>query len=196
MDKSVQHKIYKYLREELDTDRYIHSMGVAYTAASLAMTWDYPVENALIAGLLHDCAKNIPNDKKILLCDKNHIPITPLERKNPFLIHGRLGAYITEDKFDIHEREILDSIIYHTTGRPEMTLLDKIIYIADYIEPNRHKAANLSSYRKLAFQDLDETLYRIMQDVLVYLQQGGGEIDDMTQQAYTYYDQQRRLQNG
>lgn len=72
-----------------------------------------------------------------------------------------------------------------------MSLLDKIVYVADYIEPRRNKAANLAEVRKLAFLDLDEALYRILSDTLEYLDRGSGEVDEMTLKAYEYYRAQR-----
>lgn len=191
MEKSKYHKIYKYLQEKLETDRYIHTMGVAYTATSLAIRWDCPIESAQIAGLLHDCAKNIPDDKKISLCEKHNIPMTDMEKAHPYLLHCKLGAFIAQSKFDIEDEEILNAIAYHTTGRPEMTLLDKIIYIADYIEPNRRKAANLALVRKLAFENIDEALFVIMRDILDYLHQSDSVIDETTQQAFDYYKARR-----
>ena len=92
------------------------------------------------------------------------------------------------EEFDIEDTYITDAICYHTTGRPNMTLLDKIIYVADYIEPNRDKAPNLANLRKLAFEDLDACVKMILGDTLEYLKQQGKDIDDMTEQAYRYYN--------
>ena len=110
---------------------------------------------AQTAGLLHDCAKCIPNDKKLKLCEKKNIPVSEIEEKAPFLLHSKLGVYIARKKYDVEDKEILSAVRWHTTGKPEMTQLEKIIYLADYIEPGRDKAPNLARVRRLAFEDLD-----------------------------------------
>lgn len=179
----MQKKLVKYL----DEDRFAHTLGVMYTCASLAMVHGYDLEDAQVAGLLHDCAKCIPNKKKLKLCSQHNISVTAFEEEHPFLLHAKLGAYIARKKYDITDKEILSSITYHTTGRREMSLLEKIVYIADYIEPMRNKAPNLDKIRKLAFQDLDECLYEILKDTLEYLDENPQNVDNTTKEAFSYY---------
>ena len=105
----------------------------------------------------------------------------------PFLLHAKLGAYVASSKYDIKDEEILTAITYHTTGRPGMSLLEKIVYISDYIEPMRDKAPNLPKVRKIAFEDLDECMYEILKDTLEYLEENPKEIDSTTRDAYVYY---------
>ena len=90
-------------------------------------------------------------------------------------------------KFHIQDRDIINAILNHTTGRPDMSELEKIIYIADYIEPGRKQAPNLAEIRRLAFHDLDMALVKILGDTLIYLKESGTEIDPMTQKTYEYY---------
>ena len=184
-------KTKKTLRKYLDRDRFEHSEGVMYTAAALAMRYGEDLEKAQIAGILHDCAKCMPDSKKLKICEKNHIEITEAEKMSPFLLHAKVGAYIAKAKYDIEDTEILDAIACHTTGKPAMTLLDKIIYISDYIEPMRNKASNLEEVRKMAFVDLDEALFKILSDTLVYLEKSSKKMDPMTMQTYEYYRAQR-----
>lgn len=182
-------KIQKKLKQELDKERYAHTMGVMYTAAALAMVHEVDLEQAMYAGLLHDCAKCIPNEDKLQLCKKYGIPIRDSERRCPFLLHAKLGAYFAEHKYKIDDTMILHAIQTHTTGEPEMNTLDKIIYIADYIEPNRKMVSNLPAIRKLAFEDLDKAMLKILGDTLAYLKEKGGELDPLTMQTYEYYEQ-------
>ena len=147
-------KIEKKLSKYLDEDRFQHTMGVMYTSACLAMVHGYDIKDAQVSGLLHECAKCIPNKKKITMCEKNKIDITEFERTNPFLIHAKLGAFLAKDKYKVEDPEILSAITWHTTGKEDMTLLEKIIYIADYIEPARNKAPRLTEISRLAFEDL------------------------------------------
>lgn len=179
----------KELKKEMDDSRYDHTMGVMYTCAALAMRYDYDMEKAMLAGLMHDCAKCIPNARKLKLAEKNHLEISELERKNPFMLHAKLGALLAKKKYDIEDEEILDAIRWHTTGRPCMTLLDKIVYVADYIEPKRDSAPNLPLVRQMAFVDLDRTLVKILEDTLGYLGDSPENVDPMTKQTYEYYKQ-------
>ena len=103
------------------------------------------------------------------------------------MIHAKLGAYIAEKKYDIKDPEILSSITYHTTGRRAMSTLEKIVYIADYIEPMRDKAPNLPSVRRIAFADLDECMYEILKDTLAYLEENPKDVDETTRDAFMYY---------
>lgn len=195
MKTSDRKKIRKKLEKSLDSKRYEHTLGVAYTASALAMSSGENPEKALLAGLLHDCAKCMSNEKKIAVCEKNKIAITEIERQNPFLLHAKAGCYLAKKQFHIHDTDVLNAILYHTTGRPRMSLLEKIIYIADYIEPGRKHAPNLSEVRKMAFQDLDAALLQILSDILGYLKSSNVPIDPMTQETYDYYIAQKGAQN-
>ncbi|MCM1386463.1 MAG: bis(5'-nucleosyl)-tetraphosphatase (symmetrical) YqeK [Bacillus sp. (in: Bacteria)] len=178
-------KLRKEMEKELHAKRYEHTLSVAYTAASLAMVHEADVESALTAGMLHDCAKCFSAKKLISLCQKNNLPVSDIEMQNPTaLLHAKVGSFLAHEKYGIDDEDILNAIKYHTTGRPDMSRLEKIIYIADYIEPGRTHAANLAQIRKLAYQDLDKTMFRILEDTLAYLRSVDGKIDSMTRQTY------------
>lgn len=180
-------RIRRRLKSDLDRERYEHTLGVMYTAASLAMRYNEDIELALLAGLLHDCAKCLSPETKIKLCDKYHLSVSDVELANTSLLHAKLGAYLAAKKFHIRDKAVIDAIASHTTGRPHMSLLEKIIYIADYIEPGREELPNMAVVRKLAFSDIDECLYRILKDSLAYLHTKNMSIDPMTEKAYLYY---------
>lgn len=183
-------KIKKYLKKHLTKDRYHHTLGVAYTAIAMAMRYNPETGNsnfikrAEIAGLLHDCAKCMDNDKKLRICERNNIPYNSFEASHPYLLHGRVGAYIAQTKFDIHDEDILQAITWHTTGRPDMALLEKIIFIADYIEPSRNPIPELDEIRQLAFIDIDKAMEKILSNTLKFLESKGNPIDKMTQTTY------------
>ena len=181
------HKIRKQLIKALDSKRYEHTQGVAYTSAALAMRYGEDIRKAEIAGLLHDCAKCFDNEKKFNICKKNDISISDAEQRNPFLLHAKVGGHLAKTKYKIDDEDIINAILYHTTGRPGMSLLEKIVYIADYIEPGRDHEPNLDEVRSLSFQDLDEALLRILEDILVHLKESSKEIDPMTQMTYEFY---------
>lgn len=186
--KSYDMKAYqRKVKHEMDEGRYQHTLGVMYTCAALAMRYGYDIQKAQLAGLLHDCAKCIPNNKKLKLCEKHNIQMTEIERRNPFLLHAKLGAFLAMHQYGVSDKEVISAILNHTTGKPNMSLLDKIVYVADYIEPRRNKAPNLTEIRQLAFIDLNQALYKILSDTLEYLDENSGEIDEMTKKAYEYY---------
>ena len=100
--KSYDMKAYqKKIKHEMDDGRYQHTLGVMYTCAALAMRYEYDIQKAQLAGLLHDCAKCIPNGKKLKLCEKHHIQMTEVERRNPFLLHAKLGAFLAKEQYDV-----------------------------------------------------------------------------------------------
>lgn len=190
-------KLRKEMQKALDDERFDHTCGVAYTAASLSFVHGCDLQKALTAGFLHDCAKNIPDEKKIKLCEKHGIEITDAEAAAPALLHAKLGAFLAEHKYGVTDAEILDAIRCHTTGRPRMTLLDKIIFVADYIEPNRKMLPQLDTLRKEAYTDLDACVLHILQYTLQYLGEKAKVQDPMTKMTYEYYRRRAaRLRKG
>ena len=154
------------------------------------MRYECDLDKALLAGLMHDCAKCMPNAKKLKVAEKHGLEITEIEQKNPFMLHAKVGDLLAEKKYDIEDQEVLSAIRWHTTGKPDMTLLEKIVYVADYIEPKRDKAPNLKEVRKMAFVDLDQALLKILEDTLNYLGDSPDEVDTMTKATYDFYKNQ------
>lgn len=183
-------EIEKILQETLTAERFQHTLGVMYTAGALAMKYDTDLNKAMLAGLLHDCAKCIPKNEQKNLCEKYDVLLTKSEEKNPSLIHAKLGPYLAKDIYEVTDDDILNAISYHTTGRPSMSLLEKIVYIADYIEPGRKHISNLTFIRKLAFENIDQTILMISENVLQYLTSTNAVIDDMTRKTYEFYKQE------
>ena len=149
------------------------------------------IEKAMLAGLLHDCAKCLSTEKKIGLCVKKNIDITEVEISNPGLLHAKAGMVLAEEEYGIKDAQILHAIRVHTTGEADMGLLDKILFVADYIEPNRCEAPRLEEIRKLAFSDLDRTVAEILYDTINFLNTKSGAIDPTTQITYNYYAKYR-----
>lgn len=187
MQETDIYKLQNEMRKTLETKRFEHTLGVAYTAANLAFIYDCDEKKALVAGLLHDSAKCLSHQKRLSVCKKNHIKVTDIEEENPVLLHAKVGAFYAKEKYNVSDDEILDAITYHTTGRPDMGLLEKIIYVADFIEPHRKKLPRLNEIRKIAFEDLDMAIYMILENSLLYLEKGNSKIDLKTQETYEYY---------
>jgi predicted HD superfamily hydrolase involved in NAD metabolism len=173
----------------LDTDRYVHSLGAAFTAAALAMRYNADVDKALLAGLLHDCAKCFSAEECYVLCEEAGIELSPLERRNSSLIHAKLGTYIAARDYGVDDPEILDAIRTHTTGCPGMTDLQKIVFIADIIEPNREDIIpSIDQMRAEAFKNLDNAVFLICDRQLAHLANfPHSEVDPETKRTYEYY---------
>lgn len=187
-NKTDLSELRKAMEKELSSKRYLHTLGVSYTAACLAMAHEADMDNAMAAGLLHDCAKPLKGEEQISLCEKNHLDISDVERINPSaLLHAKVGAYLAESRYGITDPDILNAIRYHTTGRPKMSKLEKILYIADYIEPGRKHVADLEQIRRMSYRDLDATMAKILENTLAYLKTTDGQIDSMTEETYQYY---------
>ncbi len=179
--------IIEVMEKELDEKRFRHTISVAHTASCLAMRHGQDPHKAYLAGLLHDCAKCIPHDKKIALCDKYGLVMNTAERKNPDLLHAKLGSVLACKKYEVTDDEILSAISCHTTGKPGMTDFEKIIYIADYIEIHRKPLPNMEKARTLAFADLDACMLLLLESTLEFLKEKGASIDEITQMTYDYY---------
>lgn len=183
------HHYQKALSGVLTEKRFCHSLGVQDMSFSLAIRYGYPLEKAALAGLMHDCAKDLTDEMLLSECFKYHIAVTQIENKKPDLLHAKLGAYYARSKYEIDDTEILSAIAYHTTGKPDMSLLEKIVFVSDYIEPNRSAKyiPNLNELRCLAFIDLDKTVYCIAQNVVCYLGECSQAIDTLTVATRDFY---------
>jgi predicted HD superfamily hydrolase involved in NAD metabolism len=188
MFEDIQEK----LKEALDEARYEHTLGVMYTAGCMAMAHGYDVQKAMSAGLLHDCAKCMSHEERLLLCEKHGVEVSASELENKALLHAKAGAILAKTVYNINDMDILHAIAVHTTGEQNMNILDKIIYIADYIEPGRDKAPDLHLIRKSAYQDLDACMAKILDDTMAYLQGRGGVVDSATAKAQAFYQQYRK----
>ena len=176
------------LQNRLSARRYEHTLGVEYTCCALAIRYGADMEQARLAGLLHDCAKHYSGERLLKKCEEYKLPVSEYEKAFPELLHAKVGAYLAKEKYGIEDEEILRAIDCHTTGKPDMTLLEKILYIADYMEPNRDRAPGLKEIRTLAFTDLDACLLRILSGTLHYLKSRGSIIDPQTEATYNFYN--------
>lgn len=184
--------IQEKLKITLDESRFEHTLGVMYTAGCMAMAHGFDIQKAMLAGLLHDCAKCMTHEDRLALCEAHHVEVTASELENKALLHAKAGAILAKIEYDITDVDVLHAIAVHTTGEPDMNMLDKIIYIADYIEPGRDKAPNLELVRSLAYKDLDACMAQILYDTLNYLNSRGGHMDPTTAEAHEFYKEYRK----
>lgn len=164
--------IKKRLQQMISADRYTHSLGVAEAASRLAQLYGASVEKARIAGLVHDCGKS--ESKNILLNRvlEFGIVMDEIEQVETHLLHGPVSAKLAQREFGINDEDMLSAIRYHTTGRVWMSLLEKIVYLADYVEPGRC-FPGVDGLRRIAYRDLDAALLRAMELTLIHIIERG-----------------------
>lgn len=146
------------LKSFLTPSRYIHSLNVAECAKEMSKIYDVDENKAYVASLLHDCAKCLTNEQMNEYLNKYNIELDEYEKNNRALSHAILGYFVAKHEFNIDDEEILNAIKYHTTGNENMTLLEKVIYIADLIEKDR-KFEGVEELRNLVYKgELDKAI--------------------------------------
>ncbi len=150
------------MKEKLSTmlteHRYTHSLGVMETAEKMAKIFNVDVKNATVAGLLHDCAKQIDRQVQLKMCKERNIELDEIKKSAPSLVHADLGASVAKTEFGVTDDDVLSAIRYHTLGRENMSDLEKVLFLADIIEPNRRDFEGLYELRDLCYKDLDEAM--------------------------------------
>lgn len=164
----TEEQIKKKLKTYINAKRFTHTIGVLELAKELAKRYDISVDQASVAALLHDCAKELSGPELLKIAKAHEITVDRLIREEPQLLHGPVGAIVAKRDFGIMDKVILDAIHYHTTGRKKMTPLDKLIYLADFIEPNRNYPG-VDRLRKLAQINLDRAVLEALNESLSYL---------------------------
>ena len=156
------------VKSVLSEYRYIHSLGVAKKAVELAKIYGVQEEIAKKVGIAHDIAKEMTDEEMIEYAKVNNIRIDEIETVKPSLLHGKIGADIAAKKFGFTQ-DMINAIKWHTTGRENMSMLEKIIYVADKTEENRKGTRfNLEKSRELSTQNIDETLIFLMNEFITY----------------------------
>lgn len=158
----------RILKNKLPKKRYIHSIGVCDTAVKLADIYSVSKEKAAVAGVLHDYAKYLSENEARNYIMEFQIEIDEVMDKQIELAHGLIGAELVRRELEIDDTDILNSIKYHTVGRKNMTDIEKIIYLADYIEPNR-KFPGIEEIRKIAVNDLDKATLMALNNSINYV---------------------------
>ena len=180
-------EINKKLQFMLSPKRFTHTHGVADESVKLAKTHGADEKKAYLAGLLHDCAKDISNQEKLDMCDKYGLELDEVLVNQTDLIHPFLGAELARDMFGIEDEDVLNAIRYHTTGRADMSKLEKIVYLADFFEPNRHYFEGMNEMKKLAYKDLDEAMAFALDHTIKYNLNKKRIIHPLSQEALDFY---------
>lgn len=175
------------VRKNVDPKRFEHILGVAETARMLGCIHGADGDTCELAGLLHDCAKCFTDEELLRLCSSHGIVLSEELKASPQLIHAVYGPTEARETYGITDQKILDAVRFHTTGKPDMSLLEMIIFISDYIEPHRTKAKNLTDLRKLSVTAPKKCTAMILRDTIDYLSQKKTPIDTDTIEAFAFY---------
>lgn len=200
----VDEKVQAYIREKglyripnadaalaLETpQRRAHSIRVAELAAARAVGLGIPENKAIAAALYHDCAKNLPADSS---CLNGFVPPQAWGEIPKEVYHQFAGAYVAEKQFGMTDGDVLNAIRYHTSGREDMSELEKLIFLADMLEEAR-SYEGVDELRRLfwAGQGLDECLLEALRQTLLFLEKKGGKIYSLTRKAYEFYADKRK----
>lgn len=174
------------IKSRIGEKRFLHTLRVAETAVELAEIHGIDSEKAKIAGLLHDCAKIKDINLLKLEAKKYDLLLTQDMMRAPQIIHSHLGAILANRLYGIDDEDILNAIAYHTTGRPNMSELEKIIFLADYIEPKRN-FPGVEKARELARENLDKAMYFALNNTLKFLVEEDNFIATETVHARNFY---------
>lgn len=185
-----RNQILEYIKENLKESRYIHTLGVAQSAIELAKINNVNQDRVEVAALIHDCAKNMPVDEMYRILEENNYEIDEVMKASPQLLHGKVGAIIGNTIMGIEDEEILSAVEFHTTGKKDMTTIEKIIYIADYIEPNRNYPG-IEFLRKTTFEDLNEGVLQGLSNTITYVVKNGLLIHPLSVEARNYLIQEK-----
>lgn len=159
----------KKLASRLKSGRYLHCIGVRDCAVRLAERFSVDPHKAALAGLLHDCAREVPVENMLAAAREMRIAIDPVEEQVPLLLHAVIGARMLPSVYGIDDAEVQQAVSRHTVGGRNMTPLDKIIYLADMIEPNR-MYPGVEELRQMAFSaKLDEVMLTAFDQSILFI---------------------------
>jgi nicotinate-nucleotide adenylyltransferase len=178
MDTELFELLRKRLEQSVKTKRYEHSLRVTQTAETLCVKFGADVSKARIAGIAHDMCKEFSQESMLAFCVRDGNDISELEKNRPSLLHGRAAAVALRDEYGIVDDDILEAVRFHTFGRPDMSDIAKIIYIADKIEPGRKHAD--TDVMNIEVFSLDELLYYVVDRNIDYLEQKGEKVSPLS----------------
>lgn len=180
----IKKKINNYIKSNLSDKRKIHTEGVRVTAMKLAEKYGEDATKAEIAALAHDMYRGMPVDE--LNDYVNQLGLDNKYLNNPNLAHGKIAAAIIQRDYGINDEDIVNAVSFHTTGRAGMSKLEKIIYLADAIEPNRDYPS-VDLLRDAAWESLDKALMISLERTIEYVRKQGNFLDEDTLKARDYY---------
>ena len=165
----MREQVIAWLKKEVPPARLRHILGVEQMAIELAKTHQIDQKRAAQAGLMHDLAKYFPPDKLLQIAQNNGVKIDSILQDNPRLLHANVSAIVAQQEFGIQDQEVLDAIGNHTLGRPQMSKLSCVIFVADALEPNRGDNPQLAKMRQVSVTNLYKSVWQTCDYSLKYL---------------------------
>ena len=178
----------KKLRTRLSEKRFTHTLGVVIEAKKLARFYGGDIEKSAMAALLHDCAKNLSASEILKKAAAYDIILDKTMKANPFLAHGIVGAEVAKREYGVSDPDILSAIACHTTGKPGMSRLDKIIFLADCIEPYREEYPGLAEIRAVAYSGIDKAMVTALGICIEYVKRTGHELHPLGAETLSYFE--------
>lgn len=180
-------KMLKKLKTMINDKRYQHSIGVMSECVKLAEHFGINPEKSVVAGILHDCAKAMKRQELLDYCRERSAVIDACEEKRPELLHSKVGRMVAQEVFKIKNKEVLNAIENHTLGRPGMTMTEKIVFLADYIEPGR-SFVGVEEIRKRAYsENIDETILYCLDETIIDVLKRGEILHPKTVETRNWY---------
>ena len=184
LEQAERDRLGQLLREYIGNKRYDHSCKVATACVRLAEIHAPQLEDqAELAGLLHDNAKSMPVPDQLAIARDRGLPLSPQEEASPGLLHGKVGAALLKRRFGVDDAEVEQAICDHVTGRADMGLLSRLLYVADYTSADR-STPGVEAIRELARQDLDGAVFAVAQGKLAHVIERGLLVDSNTVELY------------
>lgn len=180
-DKEIEEKLKKTLKPK----RFEHTLNVVDAALELSLRYPCNRDKVRYAALLHDCAKNYSDNALLDTANRYYLKVDDITKREPQLLHGPVGAVVARQEYGIEDKEILNAIKFHTTGRKNMTVLEKIIYLADFIEPGR-SYPGVDKLRALSVENLDDAMIQALTNTIRYITSIQGLIHERTVSARNY----------
>ena len=191
-DGMKREKMLYRLKKDLDAQRYQHTLGVEETARQMALVFGEDAQKAALAGLLHDCAKCLTLSQMVKAAKE--VPLDPVMKESKALMHAVAGMCVAKNVYGVDDAQVLSAIRWHTTGHAGMTNLEKIIYLADMIEPNRKPYPGLEQIRALCWKNLDEAMHTALRMSLEHVVQQGKTLHPDTLAALLDYEHEDNIQ--
>ena len=179
------------VKETIKGSRYSHTLGVVETAKELAKINGEDIQKAELAALIHDVAKYIPVDEQVKILEEHGYELDEITLKSPQVLHGFVGAIVAKEKFGIEDEMVLDAVKYHTLAKKDMSTLEKIIYIADYIEPGRD-FPGVEELREITREDLDKGVLKGLENTILFIIKQGNLIHPLTIEARNFLIMQEK----
>lgn len=176
------------VKSKMSAERFEHTCGVVKAAEALADLYNVDKEKAKIAALVHDIAKEMTEEEVNKYCEENNVNLGEI-KQYPKVIHSHVGSCIAKSQYGIEDEDMLNAIKYHTTGRPDMSMLEKVVYLADFLDETRNVEKYQDTYDKvkeLAYgNNMEEAMKVVLERTIMYLK---GNIYIDTVNAFSYYN--------